>query len=119
MVGVFGRVDLPGRPRGRDRGRRCRRGRRDRGRRRRSGRQVDRSSAVGQGGRGVFHRSDDRRDRRRAVAPVRTGLIDRYRVQLVLPADVLVPAAEPQGIKLLGVLLLAPSRLQGVVLEDR
>lgn len=119
MVGVFGRVDLPGGPRGWDRRRRRRR--RNRRRRRRSARQIDRRSpAEVQGRRRVLlRRSDESRDRRRAVASVRTSLVDRYRVQLVLPADVLVPSAEPQGVKLLRVLLLAPSRLQGVVLEDR
>jgi len=51
---------------------------------------------------------------------VRTRLIDRYRVQLVFSADVLVAAAEPQRVELLRVLLLlAPSRFQGIVLEYR
>lgn len=50
---------------------------------------------------------------------MRTRFIDRYRVQLVFLADVLVSTAQPQGVKLLRVLLLASPRLQGVVLEHR
>lgn len=67
----------------------------------------------------ILHRSNDRRYCGCTVALMRTRLIDRYRVQLVLSANILVSMTETQWIELLRVLLLTSSWFQGVVFKHR